>query len=661
MRYEILDTENQRFKVYHAEKMEPYFEERKGMPSARMFSTNWGANGIRGLKLIEEEHNCSWYKNIRERWETEKRWDIEMVFYRGRTWTARETFAMADKVAAALVAAGVEKGDEIGCCLANTPEVIFLMLGANRIGAKLNFFGEFYDKTFISIILKDCTDKIFFASDESYDEIEELIKNTPIKNKILISLADSLPENPEEMPEYEKKFDKYYRYENKAATYIARNDDLTSFADFVAAGEGHEDEVHDTSDLDTEFLVTYTSGSTKVGFPKREIHRNRSLITVGVFHDPDLCGNPNVWHLRGLAHLHTDTDTNLITMISDSFFQGWSVAMEPEYGTEIFVDYLFIDKPNFVLATTGFLLATARKYLVDKHCGIRKMPFLLVVMAVGEPCSPGEERFINTWLKKSKAGSKVNLVGKLRLPWTTVGIGGGDTEHGGIYYTLFKRMNEVLKKPQLKGESLGMMPVPYVQCAVLKENENGEYEEVGYNEYGVIVANSATTMAGYKDFEKTKEKVITDNKGMDWVSCDVFGYIDKFGAVHMKDRRDSEVVLEDGRRVLPFELVDCAQKDTENLMTTVVVTAEKDGKTYFIINVEYSPLRKNHKDEILASLDKRIKKEFPDIYDRILYRKFNSKKPFPVNPSGKRNVVGVTNMGLEDAVLYKDGKLVPVE
>ncbi|MBO7689893.1 MAG: hypothetical protein J6T14_03535, partial [Clostridia bacterium] len=54
---------------------------------------------------------------------------------------------------------------------------------------------------------------------------------------------------------------------------------------------------------------------------------------------------------------------------------------------------------------------------------------------------------------------------------------------------------------------------------VLRKNDDGEYEECDYYEKGIIVANSATTMARYKnDWEKTKDLVITDKYGIDWVS-----------------------------------------------------------------------------------------------------------------------------------------------
>ncbi len=658
-RYNILDEANKSFKVYHVEEMKDLFEGRENLPSYRMFSTKWGENGHRGLKRIEEKYNRSWYSCVKDFWK-DKKAGYEMVFYRGNVIGWKETYAIADKVAEALLALGVKKGDEIPCCLSNVPAVAFLMLGANKIGAKLNCFGGHYDPKFIKVILGETSDKVLFVTDDEYGKIKDIVTKSSLKNVVVISLADYLPKDPTKCPDYEEDFEKYYHYDNLAVDYVAANKKThMTWFDFLAKAKKFKGKVVDDNNLDTEFLITYTSGSTKIGFPKREVHRNRSLTTVGIFHDPDLCGNPSAKHLRGLALIHTDSDTNLITMISDSFFTGWSIAFEPEYDRDDFLEYLVVNKPNFCLATTNFMLKAARQYLIEKRLGSRKMPWMLAMMAVGEGCTAGEERFINTWFRKAHAGWGVNITGPIRLPIVTVGLGGGDTEHGGIYYSLFHRMNEVLKAPTLKGEAYGMMPVPYAHCCVLRKNEDGEYEECDYYENGIIVANSATTMARYKnDWEKTKALVITDKYGIDWVSCNVFGYIDKTGAIHMKDRVDSQVVLEDGTVVFPYKLADEAQKDVKNLLSTVVTTTEENGKTYFIVNFQYSPLRKDHKHDILRALDARMKKEFPDIHDHIRYRRFAERYPFPVTGAGKRSVVEVINMGMDYTFKLENGKKV---
>lgn len=656
-RFPLLNEETKRLNVYHVEDMEPYFEDRKALPSGRIFTTKQGALALRGLRLIEKDYNRSLYSTLKERWQYKDYWTREMVFYRGNVLTAEKVFEMADQLAGAMVACGVEVGDEIGCCLTNHPVVPVLMLAASKIGAKVNFFGSHYDPVFVEQILSEVSDKLFIATDDEYENIRSIVAKIPFRKKLIVSLADLLPEHPETTEGYESHLAQYYQFDNLAQEQVKGDDSAVLFFDFLRFGAEHADEVVDNNGLDTELLITYTSGSTKVGFPKRLIHRNRSAITVGLFHDPKLCGNPSVKNLRGLAHLHTDTNTNLITMYTDSFFTRWSVATEPMYDRELFLDYLFMNKPNFVLATTGFWLEAARQNLIDGKYADRKMKWMLAMMAVGEACQPGEEKFINRFLKKNKAGSGVALAGPIRLPWAPIGIGGGDTEHGGIYYTLFKALKETGKRLKFNREPVGMAPVPYAQAAVLRRDDDNNYVECGYNEYGVIVANSATTMAGYKNFDRVREKIITDSTGMDWVSCDVYGYIDNDGAIHMKDRRDNKVIMENGASVLPFRIADTIQEDAANIMTSVITTVELSGRTCFIVNFQLSPFAKREETDILCDMDARLKKEYPEIYDRFLYRQFDQQQPFPCAASGKRNMVEVAEMGTERLSTLKNGKL----
>lgn len=655
--FALLNEEKKRLNVYHLEDMEPYFEDRKNLPSGRVFTTKRGKIAIEGLRMIERDYNLSWYAAVRKFWDNDTYWNHEMIFYRGNVITAKQAYEAADKLAGAMVACGIVVGDEIGCCVSNHPIVPILMLAASKVGAKVNFFGSHYDPVFVEQILNEVTPKLFVSTDDEYQHIKHIVDKAAFQKKLIVSLADCLPEHPEETEGYESHLADHYHFDNLAKDLVAGDDKAVLLEDFLAFGAPHADEVVDENGLDTEFLITYTSGSTKVGFPKRMIHRNRSAIVVGIFHDPKLCGNPSVKNLRGMTMIHTDTNTNLITMISDSFFTQWSVAMEPLSGRDDFLDLLYLNKPNFVLATTGFWLEAARQNLIDGKYSDRKLPWLLATMAVGEACQPGEEKFINRFMKKNKAGSGVSLAGPIHFPWAPIGIGGGDTEHGGIYYTLFKRLKDMGNKAKFKKGTVGMAPVPYAQACVVREDGNGNFVEVGYNEYGIIVANSATTMAGYKNFDRVREKVITDCYGMQWVSCDVYGFIDSDGAIHMKDRRDSKIVTENGVTVLPFQIADAIQEDSDNIMTSVVTTGEEDGKTMFVVNFQLSPFAKKEEGDVIEDMDKKLKEQFSNIYDRIVYRQFDENEPFPCAPSGKRHMAAVSEMGLDGVKVLKDGKL----
>ena len=627
----------------------------KDKPSTRIIRTKKGLRAIEGLKRIEIENNNSWYQEIKKI--ADENPDKLALFYRGTKIDFKTMMEKADEMAKSMKAAGIEKGDEIPVCLANTPELVYILLAANRIGAKLNLFGPHFAKEYLSEILDGCTNKLFIASDDFYGDIKDVVSTKQFNKKVVVSLADSLPEHPELCDEYEKELDHYYHYENKALKYKEEDSSISTFNEFNEFGKNYTGEIIDNNDLNTEFLTTYTSGSTSIGYPKALIHTNRSLIVVGRFHDPELCGNPSVDNFRSLAHIHSESNTDIITCISDALMQKWSVALEPEYGEFEALDYLFINKPNYASLTTSFLIRAAKQYLFEKKFHEdgkgRKLGFYLAAVAVGEGESKGEEKLINRFLRESKAGSEVKMKG-LSIPFTTSSIGGGDCEHGGIYYTLFKALYEKFNKIRLRKKEFGMLPVPYAQVTALKKNPDGTYSECSYNEIGLIVANSATTMSGYKNNkEKTLEMIVRDDQGRDWISSNVYGYIDEVGGVHVKGRYGKHIKFDDNVEIPPFIIEDIVCKDTKNILSCSVTGYSEEDNNYPIVNIEIQPGKQVNMIKLINSIQSRCRKVLPsNIVDQLCFRFMNYEQSFPLSSSGKRSIPALEAMKLDNVIRY---------
>ncbi len=622
----------------------------RSKPSSRILYTKKGKKALAALIDLERYHNHSWYKELLIR--AQKNPNALALFYRGNKITFYEMFKRADLVAQAMVNSGIKYGDEIPCCLSNTPELVYILLAANKIGAKVNLFGSSFDKDYLSTILDSCSKNIFFCTDDNYSEIRETVLNAGLDKLVVISLADSIPENPKECDEFEPSLESYYHYDNKLSLY--KDDGILSFDELLSLPKENI-EVIDAGTLDTEFLVTYTSGSTKIGHPKQITHTNRSLITSGRFHDSELSVNLELNGLRGLAHIHSESNTNVITCISDNLMQLWSVALEPEYDKKKVLEYVMLNKPNYLNAPTSFLIEMAKEYLFEKKFHEdgkgRKLPFLLAAFAVGEGTSKGEEKLINRFLRESRAGSGVKILG-FSMPFTTLSVGGGDCEHGGIYYTLWRSMQEKVNFLRLKKHELGLLPEPFAQVSAFKKNNSGEYEECDYNECGLIAANSATTMRGYKgQQEETSKLLFRDNLGRDWVSSNVYGYIDELGAVHIKDRIGNEILTPTGEIIMPYMIQDEVCRDTKNVLSCTVTCI--DG--YFVINVEFQPDKKKSDIEIIKSIISRISSSGKsNLINNIVFRIIDYKNSFPLTASGKRSIAILESYGLDNVVVYDE-------
>lgn len=627
----------------------------KTNPSMRIFQTSKGKKTLKGLEDIENNHNNSWYKEIEN---IAKNIPLkEALFYRTNSITFKEMLENADKIYNSMLKAGIKKGDEIPICMSNTPELVYVLLAANRIGAKVNLFGDHLNKEYMINVLSNCTEKVLFATDDLYMNIKNEVEKVGFDFKVISSLNDSIPLNYKEMPEYVARLEKYYHYDNHVSEYKNQDSSIYSYDEFVEYGKDNSILAEDNNDLNTEFLVTYTSGSTKIGFPKQIVHTNRSLIVSGIFHSPELSGNPEMEKFRGLAHIHAESNTNIITSISDSLMQKWSVALEPEYDKKKALDYIVMNKPNFACLTTSFLVEMSKQYLYEKKFHEdgygEKMGYLFAVVAVGEGTSLGEEKLINKFLRVSKAGCDVRVKG-LKMPLITLSVGGGDCEHGGLYYTLWKSLYEKFNIMRLKQKEFGLIPQNFVQVSAFKKNENGIYEECKYNEFGVIAANSAITFSRYKNNEQETEKIIiTDNYGRDWISTNVYGYIDELGGVHVKSRLGNEIRFLNGTSMPPFMLEDIISKDTKNILSCSIVNCEND----VVANIEFQPETKKSTDEILKSVRNRLLKKYPrEIVDNINYRIIDNLNSFDLSGSGKRSIPALEKMTLENTYSFDINK-----
>ena len=169
-------------------------------------------------------------------------------------------------------------------------------------------------------------------------------------------------------------------------------------------------------------------------------------------------------------------------------------------------------------------------------------------------------------------------------------------------------------------------------------------------------------MVGYKDNPKaTQDLIITDNLGRDWISSNVYGYIDELGGVHVKGRINSEIIFKDGTVILPYEIEDVVIKDTKNILSCSVTQTQEGQEIIPVINIEYQPLKETPDIKVLNSIVERCKTVFPsEIVDEFIFRVFSYEESFPLTGSGKRNMRAIEEMGLTDTFRIIDGQIVPV-
>ena len=584
---------------------------------------------------IYQNKNYSWTRFVYEM--NKNNLDNVALLYRGNRITYGEMFNKANALAASLVKNGVKKGDVISCCIGNTPELVYLMLAANKIGAVINLFGPSFDKKYISEIIDSSSSGLLFVADYHYPKIKDSINNTNVKRIISISLTDSLKNGYDPYDEIDSKFLKFKQYE-------IDDKRVTPFHEFCS--EYDTLKVEDVSNLDTPFTITYTSGSTGGSFPKQILHSSRSYIIMGRFHNNDLSGLPSTKNTIALSHIPSYSNTNLASTISDVFFQNGTVALEPIYDINFFYYSLLINKPTFAAATKSFYVYLSKKILSSKEK--IDLSFVKIPTVVGEGMSRGEEKLINKALKKVKAGCK-------ELPFpiapVTVSYGGGDCEHGGLFFTLFR---ETLRKITFSKNEYGMTPFKLANCTILRENN----QEANINELGRLVSNSPCTMIKYNNNPTATDNFwITDTDGRTWADNGVYAYIDSKGRVHIKDRYANYISLQDGKRFPLFRISELVCLDTKNVLSCETILLSDENQ--IVMHIELQPDKKVSNMRAIYSIDQRLRKNLPlEIYKMINYRVRDNVLSFPTNGSGKRNTLMLKSEGLNNTFKISNGEIV---
>lgn len=567
------------------------------------------------LKEIEENHNHSLFEEIFLRRKSDS--SKVALFYRGTKITYGELENKVYEYAKALKSSGIKKDDEIAICMSNCPELVYLLGAISIIGAQANIFGDEFDRKYITEIINECSADIMFVTDNLYKNIEESINNSKVKDIIVISLTDSLINNKNPYDELENK---WYDFKNRAITIVNNDKSIKLISNFIEEGKNYEGNITEIVNLNDVYTTTYSSGSTNTSRPKGIVHDVKSYVVMGTYHDPEKSKVPSMKKLRMLSHIPSHSNTNIQSCITDPLMQGAEVALEPIYNEEHFIYSLLINKPSFVTATRSFYVRLADDILYDDKFKKVKMPFLLVPMIVGEPNSLGEEKYINKSLRKVNAGSQFT---HLPISPVTISIAGGDCEHGGLFFVLFKSLQEKKLNYLLGKEQKGLRTYEMVEVAVL--NENGEYCKPG--EMGRLVANSPCTMLYYRNnLEATEKFNMKDAYGKNWGDCSVYGYIDKYSDIHMKGRINPQ------DKIPPFQIADIVSLDTKNILSCEVIRTNDK----YVIHFRTMPNRKiKDKEKLILSIYNRCLKYFnKEIVETFIY---NERSTFPLTGCGKRS------------------------
>lgn len=583
------------------------------------------------IKEIYTTRNYSWYQDLFVR--SQNCMDKIALFYRGTSITYREMFEKSNSVAKSFIALGIGKGDEVGICIDNIPELVYFMLGANRLGIILNVFGSKFNKNYIKSILANCNKKILITTDNLYGDFSDIVSEIEFDNIVMISLSDSLPNGKDPFYRWD---DRYLDFTSKVLFFQGKDKRIITFQDYLNIGNNILDEVIDDNTLETEFTVTYTSGTTKAGYPKGVVHKNINYIALSRFHDKDVSGLPKMENIISLAMIPTFANTELTSNITDVLSQHCTVALEPIYNQNFFAYSLQINKSNFSCGSVGFWMRMLQMMETEDDLKDKDLKFLHIPCVTGEGISYNEEIYIDKKLKEKKAG--ISMVPRPLSP-VTVSLGGGDCEHGGIFFTLYKGL-----KDRVYRKDYGMKVFGLAECSVLDKAG----KRCKTNQWGNLVINAISEMKGYRNTsEEVNDYYIYDSNGKQWGNGNVWAYIDKRGCVHIGDRVGNEICLSSGEIIPMFMIKQKILEDKKNIISCEVVRCSTEENNKAI--VAHLILQHSIKDQVhvIEDVRKRLRKWYGnEITDNLYFKVRGEYEGYPLTHSGKRDIRALEEEGI---------------
>lgn len=574
-------------------------------------------------KDIEKNRNHGWLKEIYERHKNEL--DREILYYFGRNITYREFFSESISLAKALKTNGINKGDEFVVCIDRIPEFVYFMAAASIIGAKVNFVSEKFDASYLKSILKNANCKTVFIQDYKLKKMSKLANELDDYNVVTISHKRSLPEKNE----YKEIFDRFYNYEVPENKYI-------DYDKFVASGKDYDGIVFEVTNLDDPLTVTYSSGTTKQGFPKGIVHKNRHYITMGRYHDPEVSGLPSLKKYSTYSNIPVYSNSFVLSALSDNLILGGKVILDPIDNPDYFLIAMKIHKSNVNIATPSMWITNAINFLRDDKYNIKELPDALFNFAGGEQLSAGEEKTVNKCLKKLKCGINITHT---PVSVSKISMAGADCEHGSVFLKLFRAYFNNQPYRIGRKEPIGMVPYDFVDVKVLRKD--GTYCDT--LEHGRLVANSDCTMLEYNhNPEETNDFYITDAYGKVWGDMKNYGFVDEKGNVSMKGRYNDDDIIP------CYRIADEILKDTKKIMSCEVVKIKDGDKYVYVAHIVPQYGTTFNKEKVLNGAIQRCINAFGSSITRDLYFRIHYLDDiFKMASSGKRNVKLLEDEGLE--------------
>lgn len=493
----------------------------------------------------------------------------------------------ADLVAQALIREGVRRGDNVILLMSSCPELVYLLLALNKIGAVANMINPLFTEEQIKDRVNDTDANLMFVLDQLHRLTEHIFNDLCIKKMVVVPITNSMPIMTKHIAgiKLHKKID----YNNK----------MIRWNDFLRYGESVTIDPVNASELPA--IVVYSSGTT--GASKGIVLTNKGINTTIAHYE--YTGFEYERHYSFLQIVPVWFSTGTVVCLLLPLCLGVEVIIEPVFNERNFTKDIIKYQPNMVMGATSLWIHFF-DYIKSKKIDLSYMKYPITG---GEKILPHTEEELNNIL--NERGCRCHLVtgyGMCELGSTASSTSMEHYKYGSAGYPI-------------KGVTIAAFDtVTDKEC---KFNERGE----------IRVLTPARMKEYYKRPDATEKFFWKDLEGREWGCTGDVGYVDEDGFVFVEGRATDYFTTASNERIFNFDIENIILKIESVAQCEVVGRKNPNGYEEpfaFVIlkeNVDASTVI----DEINKICNRELKPEQVPVKIKVI-------NEFPVKPSGKRNM-----------------------
>lgn len=441
--------------------------------------------------------------------------EVAAMHYYGEDISWKTVFEEAEKTARALKAIGFGEGDQIPVSLRLVPEFLYLLLGAEKIGASLLCRDNTIEEN-VEAARKAKAKAIIAHDFLSQKEMNEYLSGSSVEKIVLLSPVhhgsrDAMPAHIQACLND--------HYPSKCASGPC----TMSWEEFIAKGEAYTGTVEAPVDIDRPLFRAYTSGST--GPSKQVIHSANTML--GIVCQMNFYGGTEgqrpTWMVTCLPPALVAV---VVSMVLLPLSSNKLLILDPFcYETDVDLELMRYKPNNWPLIPMFMEIVMRNGRIPDDYD-------LSHLVAAGAGC----EAYNNIQLDNAQ---QFLIDHNCKIRFTT---GYGSSEAGSTFSL------PMAPKP-IRDGNVGI-PMPLSVVSVFKP---GTQEELTYNQLGEICKTGPGNMLGYDKPEATAKALQVHKDGNVWLHTGDIGYMDEDGVIYVLNRGESLRYGGGELAVLPME------------------------------------------------------------------------------------------------------------